>query len=150
MQNFNLNVFQDSCWPSNKQNYCQILFDTCIWNLRLHNCLCISLSVNRNHVYASLWVFHNMFEFVKIYPINHLQMWNYWIITAGLFWHIFSFLQCAVIQLPSQTLLLSVSDKAYRLIGMLFPGVRMFWLWVQTLVGWVWIIGVIIIVWRQF
>ncbi|KAG6426140.1 hypothetical protein SASPL_110356 [Salvia splendens] len=31
---------------------------------------------------------------------------------------------CAVIQLPSQTLLLSVSDKAYRLIGMLFPGVR--------------------------
>lgn len=34
--------------------------------------------------------------------------------------------QCAVIQLPSQTLLLSVSDKAYRLIGMLFPGVRYF------------------------
>ncbi|KAB5544741.1 hypothetical protein DKX38_012853 [Salix brachista] len=33
---------------------------------------------------------------------------------------------CAVIQLPSQTLLLSVSDKAYRLIGMLFPGVRCF------------------------
>ncbi|KAG6601303.1 Mediator of RNA polymerase II transcription subunit 25, partial [Cucurbita argyrosperma subsp. sororia] len=32
---------------------------------------------------------------------------------------------CAVIQLPSQTLLLSVSDKACRLIGMLFPGVRM-------------------------
>ncbi|KAL0446911.1 UNVERIFIED_CONTAM: Mediator of RNA polymerase II transcription subunit [Sesamum latifolium] len=31
---------------------------------------------------------------------------------------------CAVIQLPSQTLLLSVSDKAHRLIGMLFPGVR--------------------------
>ncbi|KAH9707512.1 Mediator of RNA polymerase II transcription subunit 25 [Citrus sinensis] len=31
---------------------------------------------------------------------------------------------CAVIQLPSQTLLLSVSDKACRLIGMLFPGVR--------------------------
>ncbi|KAF9592019.1 hypothetical protein IFM89_011602 [Coptis chinensis] len=31
---------------------------------------------------------------------------------------------CAVIQLPSQTLLLSVSDKASRLIGMLFPGVR--------------------------
>ncbi|KAJ3683442.1 hypothetical protein LUZ60_013669 [Juncus effusus] len=30
---------------------------------------------------------------------------------------------CAVIQLPSQTLLLSVSDKAGRLIGMLFPGV---------------------------
>ncbi|KAL2667449.1 hypothetical protein AAZV13_01G069300 [Glycine max] len=30
---------------------------------------------------------------------------------------------CAVIQLPSQTLLLSVSDKAFRLIGMLFPGV---------------------------
>ncbi|KAF5179454.1 Mediator of rna polymerase ii transcription subunit [Thalictrum thalictroides] len=30
---------------------------------------------------------------------------------------------CAVIQLPSQTLLLSVSDKASRLIGMLFPGV---------------------------
>eukprot|EP00262_Sarcandra_glabra_P015624 TRINITY_DN4872_c0_g1_i1.p1 TRINITY_DN4872_c0_g1~~TRINITY_DN4872_c0_g1_i1.p1 ORF type:complete len:817 (-),score=202.93 TRINITY_DN4872_c0_g1_i1:364-2679(-) len=29
---------------------------------------------------------------------------------------------CAVIQLPSQTLLLSVSDKASRLIGMLFPG----------------------------
>ncbi|KAK8309627.1 hypothetical protein V6Z11_D02G135400 [Gossypium hirsutum] len=29
---------------------------------------------------------------------------------------------CAVIQLPSQTLMLSVSDKAYRLIGMLFPG----------------------------
>ncbi|KAI4338728.1 hypothetical protein MLD38_023750 [Melastoma candidum] len=29
---------------------------------------------------------------------------------------------CAVIQLPSQTLLLSISDKAYRLIGMLFPG----------------------------
>ncbi|XP_042461756.1 mediator of RNA polymerase II transcription subunit 25-like isoform X1 [Zingiber officinale] len=29
---------------------------------------------------------------------------------------------CAVIQLPSQTLLLSVSDKAGRLIGMLFPG----------------------------
>ncbi|XP_011070829.1 mediator of RNA polymerase II transcription subunit 25 isoform X2 [Sesamum indicum] len=29
---------------------------------------------------------------------------------------------CAVIQLPSQTLLLSVSDKAHRLIGMLFPG----------------------------
>ncbi|CAN4091564.1 unnamed protein product [Withania somnifera] len=29
---------------------------------------------------------------------------------------------CAVIQLPSQTLLLSVSDKACRLIGMLFPG----------------------------
>lgn len=29
---------------------------------------------------------------------------------------------CAVIQLPSQTLLLSVSDKAARLIGMLFPG----------------------------
>ncbi|KAL4280789.1 hypothetical protein GQ457_03G012230 [Hibiscus cannabinus] len=33
---------------------------------------------------------------------------------------------CAVIQLPSQTLLLSVSDKACRLIGMLFPGVRIF------------------------
>ncbi|KAG6764166.1 hypothetical protein POTOM_031625 [Populus tomentosa] len=33
---------------------------------------------------------------------------------------------CAVIQLPSQTLLLSVSDKACRLIGMLFPGVRCF------------------------
>ncbi|KAF6147161.1 hypothetical protein GIB67_036880 [Kingdonia uniflora] len=32
---------------------------------------------------------------------------------------------CAVIQLPSQTLLLSVSDKASRLIGMLFPGVRL-------------------------
>ncbi|RWW01857.1 hypothetical protein GW17_00035086 [Ensete ventricosum] len=32
--------------------------------------------------------------------------------------------QCAVIQLPSQTLLLSVSDKAGRLIGMLFPGVH--------------------------
>ncbi|THU71057.1 hypothetical protein C4D60_Mb08t31520 [Musa balbisiana] len=31
---------------------------------------------------------------------------------------------CAVIQLPSQTLLLSVSDKAGRLIGMLFPGVH--------------------------
>ncbi|KAB1222559.1 Mediator of RNA polymerase II transcription subunit 25 [Morella rubra] len=31
---------------------------------------------------------------------------------------------CAVIQLPSQTLLLSVSDKACRLIGMLFPAVR--------------------------
>ncbi|THG00172.1 hypothetical protein TEA_003365 [Camellia sinensis var. sinensis] len=31
---------------------------------------------------------------------------------------------CAVIQLPSQTLLLSVSDKACRLIGMLFPGNR--------------------------
>ncbi|KAK6931466.1 Mediator of RNA polymerase II transcription subunit 25, von Willebrand factor type A domain [Dillenia turbinata] len=31
-------------------------------------------------------------------------------------------LVCAVIQLPSQTLLLSVSDKACRLIGMLFPG----------------------------
>ncbi|KAL9667033.1 hypothetical protein QQ045_001378 [Rhodiola kirilowii] len=30
---------------------------------------------------------------------------------------------CAVIQLTSQTLLLSVSDKACRLIGMLFPGV---------------------------
>ncbi|XP_077232710.1 phytochrome and flowering time regulatory protein (PFT1) isoform X3 [Tasmannia lanceolata] len=30
---------------------------------------------------------------------------------------------CAVIQLPSQTLLLSVSDKASRLIGMLFPGI---------------------------
>ncbi|KAM0938065.1 putative mediator complex, subunit Med25, von Willebrand factor type A [Dioscorea sansibarensis] len=29
---------------------------------------------------------------------------------------------CAVIQLPSQTLLLSVSEKASRLIGMLFPG----------------------------
>ncbi|XP_008791235.2 mediator of RNA polymerase II transcription subunit 25 [Phoenix dactylifera] len=29
---------------------------------------------------------------------------------------------CAVIQLPSQTLLLSVSDKAGRLIGVLFPG----------------------------
>ncbi|WVZ64356.1 hypothetical protein U9M48_013889 [Paspalum notatum var. saurae] len=29
---------------------------------------------------------------------------------------------CAVIQLPSQTLLLSMSDKAGRLIGMLFPG----------------------------
>eukprot|EP00268_Persea_americana_P017647 TRINITY_DN18530_c0_g1_i1.p1 TRINITY_DN18530_c0_g1~~TRINITY_DN18530_c0_g1_i1.p1 ORF type:complete len:765 (+),score=185.35 TRINITY_DN18530_c0_g1_i1:296-2590(+) len=29
---------------------------------------------------------------------------------------------CAVIQLTSQTLLLSVSDKASRLIGMLFPG----------------------------
>ncbi|XP_054824935.1 mediator of RNA polymerase II transcription subunit 25-like isoform X2 [Prosopis cineraria] len=29
---------------------------------------------------------------------------------------------CAVIQLPSQTLLLSVSDKPCRLIGMLFPG----------------------------
>ncbi|KAG2269568.1 hypothetical protein Bca52824_064123 [Brassica carinata] len=29
---------------------------------------------------------------------------------------------CAVIQLPSQTILLSVSDKACRLIGMLFPG----------------------------
>ncbi|CAN6445982.1 unnamed protein product [Victoria cruziana] len=29
---------------------------------------------------------------------------------------------CAVIQLPSQTLLLSVSDKPSRLIGMLFPG----------------------------
>ncbi|KAB5568300.1 hypothetical protein DKX38_002093 [Salix brachista] len=33
---------------------------------------------------------------------------------------------CAVIQLPSQTLLLSVYDKAHRLIGMLFPGVRCF------------------------
>ncbi|KAJ8445284.1 hypothetical protein Cgig2_024490 [Carnegiea gigantea] len=33
---------------------------------------------------------------------------------------------CAVIQLPSQTLLLSVSDKACRLIGMLFPGVLLF------------------------
>ncbi|KAI4357851.1 hypothetical protein L6164_001774 [Bauhinia variegata] len=33
---------------------------------------------------------------------------------------------CAVIQLPSQTLLLSVSDKACRLIGMLFPGVRIY------------------------
>ncbi|KAF3431814.1 hypothetical protein FNV43_RR26550 [Rhamnella rubrinervis] len=33
---------------------------------------------------------------------------------------------CAVIQLPSQTLLLSVSDKACRLIGMLFPGVSLF------------------------
>nr|GMD13575.1 mediator of RNA polymerase II transcription subunit 25-like [Ipomoea batatas] len=32
---------------------------------------------------------------------------------------------CAVIQLPSQTLLLSVSDKACRLIGMLFPGPQM-------------------------
>uniref|UniRef100_F6HFQ0 Mediator of RNA polymerase II transcription subunit 25 n=1 Tax=Vitis vinifera TaxID=29760 RepID=F6HFQ0_VITVI len=31
---------------------------------------------------------------------------------------------CAVIQLPSQTLLLSVSDKACRLIGMLFPGLK--------------------------
>ncbi|CAH1416868.1 unnamed protein product [Lactuca virosa] len=30
---------------------------------------------------------------------------------------------CAVIQLPSQTLLLSVSDKACRLIGMVLPGV---------------------------
>ncbi|XP_054824853.1 mediator of RNA polymerase II transcription subunit 25-like [Prosopis cineraria] len=29
---------------------------------------------------------------------------------------------CAVIELPSQTLLLSVSDKPCRLIGMLFPG----------------------------
>jgi mediator of RNA polymerase II transcription subunit 25 len=29
--------------------------------------------------------------------------------------------QCAVIQLPSQTLLLSVSDKPSRLIGMIFP-----------------------------
>jgi len=29
--------------------------------------------------------------------------------------------QCAVIQLPSQTLLLSVSDKPCRLIGMIFP-----------------------------
>ncbi|KAG2634297.1 hypothetical protein PVAP13_2NG195200 [Panicum virgatum] len=29
---------------------------------------------------------------------------------------------CAVIQLPSQTLLLSMSDKVGRLIGMLFPG----------------------------
>ncbi|ONK68330.1 uncharacterized protein A4U43_C05F10300, partial [Asparagus officinalis] len=29
---------------------------------------------------------------------------------------------CAVIQLPSQTLLLSVTEKAARLIGMLFPG----------------------------
>ncbi|KAH9771945.1 Mediator of RNA polymerase II transcription subunit 25 [Citrus sinensis] len=35
-----------------------------------------------------------------------------------------SCMKCAVIQLPSQTLLLSVSDKACRLIGMLFPGVR--------------------------
>ncbi|KAJ0031528.1 hypothetical protein Pint_14770 [Pistacia integerrima] len=33
---------------------------------------------------------------------------------------------CAVIQLPSQTLLLSVSDKASRLMGMLLPGVRIF------------------------
>ncbi|CAN6675661.1 unnamed protein product [Malus baccata var. baccata] len=32
---------------------------------------------------------------------------------------------CAVIQLPSQTLLLSVSDKACRLIGMLFPGLNL-------------------------
>ncbi|XP_040373855.1 mediator of RNA polymerase II transcription subunit 25 isoform X1 [Rosa chinensis] len=32
---------------------------------------------------------------------------------------------CAVIQLPSQTLLLSVSDKACRLIGMLFPGLSL-------------------------
>ncbi|KAF6172938.1 hypothetical protein GIB67_035492 [Kingdonia uniflora] len=31
----------------------------------------------------------------------------------------------AVIKLPSQTLLLSVSDKASRLIGMLFPEVRL-------------------------
>ncbi|TYH90598.1 hypothetical protein ES332_A13G059900v1 [Gossypium tomentosum] len=31
---------------------------------------------------------------------------------------------CAVIQLPQQTLLLSVSDKACRLIGMLFPGLH--------------------------
>ncbi|XP_076939629.1 mediator of RNA polymerase II transcription subunit 25-like [Bidens hawaiensis] len=29
---------------------------------------------------------------------------------------------CTVIRLPSQTLLLSISDKAFRLIGMLFPG----------------------------
>ncbi|XP_051144705.1 mediator of RNA polymerase II transcription subunit 25-like isoform X2 [Andrographis paniculata] len=29
---------------------------------------------------------------------------------------------CAVVHLPNQTLLLSVSDKAHRLIGMLFPG----------------------------
>ncbi|GFP94588.1 mediator of RNA polymerase ii transcription subunit 25 [Phtheirospermum japonicum] len=29
---------------------------------------------------------------------------------------------CAVVQLPSQTLLLGVSDKVYRLIGKLFPG----------------------------
>ncbi|KAJ9140697.1 hypothetical protein P3X46_031313 [Hevea brasiliensis] len=34
----------------------------------------------------------------------------------------YHFFGCAVIQLPSQTLLLSVSDKACRLIGMLFPG----------------------------
>ncbi|KAJ0090891.1 hypothetical protein Patl1_14793 [Pistacia atlantica] len=33
----------------------------------------------------------------------------------------FVILQCAVIQLPSQTLLLSVSDKASRLMGMLLP-----------------------------
>ncbi|XP_043717046.1 mediator of RNA polymerase II transcription subunit 25-like [Telopea speciosissima] len=31
---------------------------------------------------------------------------------------------CAVIQLPSQTMLLSAPDKACHLIGMLFPGVR--------------------------
>ncbi|KAJ0813228.1 hypothetical protein HanPSC8_Chr17g0771031 [Helianthus annuus] len=30
---------------------------------------------------------------------------------------------CTVVRLPSQTLLLSVTDKPFRLIGMLFPGV---------------------------
>ncbi|CAN1314493.1 Mediator of RNA polymerase II transcription subunit 25 [Linum perenne] len=40
---------------------------------------------------------------------------------------------CAVIQLPTQTLLLSVSDKACRLIGMLFPGQNMY-MWSQDMV----------------
>ncbi|KAK9725101.1 hypothetical protein RND81_05G122700 [Saponaria officinalis] len=35
---------------------------------------------------------------------------------------------CAVVQLPSQTLLLSMSDKACRLIGMLFPEVSLSYL----------------------
>lgn len=33
-------------------------------------------------------------------------------------------MQCAVIQLPTQTLLLASTDKPGRMIGMLFPGVR--------------------------
>ncbi|KAF6145558.1 hypothetical protein GIB67_037591, partial [Kingdonia uniflora] len=36
----------------------------------------------------------------------------------------FLLFKCAIIQLPSQTLLLSVSDKASRLIGMFFPALK--------------------------
>ncbi|KAM0058544.1 hypothetical protein Hdeb2414_s0005g00171361 [Helianthus debilis subsp. tardiflorus] len=37
--------------------------------------------------------------------------------------HISAHIVCTVVRLPSQTLLLSVTDKPFRLIGMLFPGV---------------------------